>query len=124
MTFDFAAYLDLADQLATGQSESCYRSATSRAYYAFYHLVGRAAVRQDPNLSAFFYSGPGHGKFFSELQKSSCALKGLAQTGHTLRGYRNQADYDKKHMTIAQAQNQAELACELARQQLKKYRLV
>jgi uncharacterized protein (UPF0332 family) len=39
--FDFADFLDLADDLATGSDEAAWRSAISRAYYAILHVAYR-----------------------------------------------------------------------------------
>jgi hypothetical protein len=40
--FDFAEFLDLADQLSSHSHEAAWRSAVSRAYYALLHVAYEA----------------------------------------------------------------------------------
>lgn len=40
--FEFASYLDLADELAARPDEAAWRSAISRAYYAVLHVAYQA----------------------------------------------------------------------------------
>jgi hypothetical protein len=85
-------FLTLAVALATGPTEAEWRSASSRAYYAAFHLtrdlfsgLGFAVPRADPAHKYLAY----------RLQ--NCGEPRLAQTGRDLeilRSSRNQADYD------------------------------
>ena len=49
MSFSWRTYLDLAIDLKNQNSEACYRSAISRAYYAVYNVLRiRAGYTNSP----------------------------------------------------------------------------
>ncbi len=97
---DFRDYLSLATTLARGTAEAEWRSASSRAYYAAFHVARRLMLglgfrvpRADRahNYLVLRLSNAGH----LDVEKAGRRLGVLRQE-------RNRADYDD-HLTITQA---------------------
>lgn len=97
---NFRNYLTLADILARGASEAEWRSASSRAYYATFHVARlllldlRFRVPQADRAHGYLWlrlSNAGH----TETATAGRLLGGLRQE-------RNRADYDERR-TITQA---------------------
>ena len=85
-------FLLLAAELSQGASESYWRSATSRAYYAAFH-VAREAL--ESNQIPVPESAPGHERVYRCL--NNAGEDELAKAGaklNTLRSARNKADYE------------------------------
>src|SRR5438876_3717736 len=96
---DFREYLSLAFTLANGGTEAEWRSATSRAYYAAFHVarellsdLGFIVPRGD-RAHAYLWLGLGN----SGEAPVITAGKNL----NDLRGERNRADYDA-HRSLSQ----------------------
>src|SRR5438270_1105412 len=97
---DFRDYLRLADTLAKGTTEAEWRSASSRAYYAAFHVARRL-------LLALGFRVPqadrAHGYLW--LRRSNAGAADVKKAGsllNDLRRERNRADYDD-HRTLIQA---------------------
>ena len=89
--FEFAAFLDLAEELATRTEEAAWRSATSRAYYAVLHVAHRTLP---PPLRATITSRDTHRltwRFYTASSVQVCQQVGHA--GLRLRDSRVDADY-------------------------------
>ena len=96
---DFRDYLPLAFTLANGGTEPEWRSGTSRAYYAAFHVarqlladLGFIVPRADRS----------HGYVWIRLANSGeTTVKNAGNDLNALRGHRNRADYDP-HRTLNQ----------------------
>src|SRR5947208_5571432 len=97
---DFRAYLPLAFTLANGGTEAEWRSGTSRAYYAAFHVAREL-------LSDLGFVVPraerSHGYVWLRLANSGeAAVIPVGNKLNDLRGERNRADYDA-HRSLDQA---------------------
>lgn len=120
--YSFQEYLDLAESLCGENTEAAHRSSISRAYYAFFHLVGREASSQDPKLKQAYKKS--HKPFFNALGNSSIPLSALAEIGHTMRKHRNDADYDHGDIDARNSRKMADFVCESIRDRLADFRLI
>ena len=101
--FDFADYLDLADDLATRQDEAAWRSSVSRAYYALLHVAYEALPA--PVRVTISY-GAIHRRTWQLYSASSVLVcRRIGQTGHRLRDSRRDADY-RSTILVTQLQSQ------------------
>jgi uncharacterized protein (UPF0332 family) len=85
-------FLDVADELATGNREGDWRSAASRAYYAAFH-VARQLLRQ----SGFAVPQADRAHSYLWLRLANAGHPDVQRAGNDLsdmRVVRNQADYD------------------------------
>jgi uncharacterized protein (UPF0332 family) len=85
-------FLDVADDLATGMREADWRSATSRAYYAAFH-VARLLLKH----CGFAVPRADQAHAYVWLRLSNCGHPVLSKAGTDLRDLRtsrNRADYD------------------------------
>jgi hypothetical protein len=92
VTFEWTAYLELAEQLLAGD-EASKRSAISRAYYAAYNKA-RAYLQQ--NGVTVSTTGDSHASVWDSLGRRGTTYVRLraASQGKALRVRRNQADYE------------------------------
>ena len=97
-SFDWSAYLTLAEELEMRVDEASLRSALSRAYYYVYHL---ALKRAEANG---FEVRPGEGthtqlwRLFSGSSETACQK--LAQMAGRLKDKRERADYSPAFMRL------------------------
>jgi hypothetical protein len=91
VSFRWAEYLVLAQELAKKHGEAATRSAISRAYYAAYHT----AKRHRGSKSAMATRSGSHGDVWRALRDSgNPALRRAGNQGKQILDYRRQADYD------------------------------
>jgi len=100
MTFDWADFLRLARILLESPDspeleESCFRSATSRAYYAAYHRALERAYQEG------YQPLPGDEhkslqRYFTQYKPTSDTRRKIAVELSRLRDHRRQADYDSE----------------------------
>lgn len=115
MTFQWAAYLDLAEALLNhrttwAQEEACCRASISRAYYAVF-CAARNYARDQEGLS-LTHTGADHQRVQRHFQqgrtKEHQQLQVLLER---LRNRRNEADYaDRLSNAVAQAQGAIQYA--------------
>jgi uncharacterized protein (UPF0332 family) len=89
--FDFAEYLDLAEELALRNDEAALRTAISRAYYAILHVAFRALP---PSAQATISPRTTHRAtwdFYTASSRPVCRQVG--HSGIRLRNRRVDADY-------------------------------
>jgi hypothetical protein len=90
--FDFADYLDLADDLATRSDEAAWRAAISRAYYAVFGVAWRTLP---PALQMHVGQGRVHRATWVRYAGSSLLpCRQIGGIGFRLRQVRELADYD------------------------------
>lgn len=89
--FDFADYLDLADDLASRSDEAAWRSAISRAYYAMLHVAFQALP---PAIRATITYRATHRDVWPFYATSSVPVcRQIGHAGIRLHRARVQADY-------------------------------
>jgi uncharacterized protein (UPF0332 family) len=91
ISFDFAEYLDLAEELAARADEAAWRSAISRSYYAVLHVAYRTLP---PPLQATISHRTMHSvtwRLYSDSSVQAC--RQIGQAGTRLRDRRVDADY-------------------------------
>jgi len=96
---DFRDYLTLASTLANGVTEAEWRSASSRAYYAAFHVARRLLLDLGFRVPR---ADKAHGYLW--LRLSNAGQADVIQAGrrlNDLRRERNRADYDD-HLAITQ----------------------
>ena len=96
---DFREYMDVAIRLRDGTTEAEWRSATSRAYYASFHVA-----RQLLLSLGFTVPTSDRGHAYLWLRLSNAGHPDVEVAGNrlnNLRGDRNSADYDA-HRTVGQ----------------------
>jgi uncharacterized protein (UPF0332 family) len=91
ISFDFADFLDLAEDLATGNDEAAWRSAISRAYYAVLHVAYRALP--SPQQAAISHRDTHRVTWQLYAASSVQACRQVGQAGIRLRNGRVDADY-------------------------------
>jgi uncharacterized protein (UPF0332 family) len=96
MSFDWSAYLILAQALASGElpggSEARFRSATSRAYYAAFATARRQSRERHGRMIRKSAAEHGEVATFFALRGETGAM--IAAHLARLRFLRNRADYD------------------------------
>jgi uncharacterized protein (UPF0332 family) len=91
---DFREFMQVAELLADEGSESCARSAVSRAYYAAFH-VGRDSLEQTGFTAP--RADRAHAFVFLRLSNASdLELVDAGQRLNQMRSWRNKADYDPR----------------------------
>ena len=119
MTFDWHAYLDLAEQLTTNgtskEAEAKNRAAVSRAYYAVYNIALRHAP---PSVTK--RGGSSHRRLIDHFDSNG--HHSISNLLETMRDRRNDADYegDKYSTHPGQWRMAAETATAEARKTLAK----
>jgi uncharacterized protein (UPF0332 family) len=96
---NFRDYLTLAQTLAGGTTEAEWRSATSRAYYAAFHVARSLMVALGFRVP---HAEKAHSHLWMRLSNASAA--DVIEAGRwleDLRRERNRADYDE-HRTVSQ----------------------
>jgi uncharacterized protein (UPF0332 family) len=89
--FDFAEFLELAEQLATRDDEASWRSAISRAYYAILHVAYRTLPA---SAQATISNRTTHRVTWQFYSNSSVAAwRQIGQAGIRLQRARVDADY-------------------------------
>jgi uncharacterized protein (UPF0332 family) len=100
-------FLPLANRLAAGASESEWRTAISRAYYAAFHVA-----RQLLEELGFRVPWADRAHAYLTMRLNNCGdaqVQHAASDLHSLRSLRNQADYDMQRpirQSVAVAQTQ------------------
>jgi len=89
--FDFADFLDLADDLANRSDEAAYRSAISRAYYAVLHVAYRTLPAAAQASISHRMTHRTTWQFYTTSSLTVCRQVGNA--GISLRDFRVDADY-------------------------------
>jgi uncharacterized protein (UPF0332 family) len=91
--FNWLLYLDVADKLVSYNSEACYLSAISRAYYRAF-----GKVRSQLELSGFSFNQTNiHQQVIAWLKnKADLDIKTIGWDLDKLRQERNRADYNAK----------------------------
>ena len=103
---DFRDFLSLAANLANGTTEAEWRTASSRAYYAAFHVARRLLLDLGFRVPR---AERAHGYLWLRLSNAGHADVILAGGRlDDLRRHRNQADYDD-HLFIAQATTDADV---------------
>lgn len=101
-------FLEVAEALTNGPSEPYWRSGTSRAYYAAFHVAKDALQRRGIRIPP---TAEGHERVIRCLNNSDNEDLAQAATGlGTLRLNRNAADYDLETQPFSQNQGQFDLA--------------
>jgi uncharacterized protein (UPF0332 family) len=101
--FDFAEYLNLADDLATRQDEAAWRSSVSRAYYALLHVAYEALPT---SIRGSISYGAIHRRTWQLYSASSMlACRRVGRIGWRLRDSRRDADY-RSMIPVTQLQSQ------------------
>ncbi len=100
MSFSWRTYLDVAIDLKNQNSEACYRSAISRAYYAVYNVLriragytNRQAESNHRNLISLLKTPPDE-LYFRFPFEDKDDLVFIANESDYLRNNRNKADYN------------------------------
>ncbi|MFN8635308.1 MAG: hypothetical protein U0893_15790 [Chloroflexota bacterium] len=115
--FDFAEFLDLADELAARNDEVAWRAAVSRAYYAVLHVAYRALPAR---VRATISNRTTHGvtwQLYTASSASTCRQIGHA--GLRLQRARVSADY-RELPAVSSLQAARDVA--LARQTIERLR--
>lgn len=93
--FDWLLYVDLADRLALLESEACFRSAISRAYYG---VFGNIRNHLEMNNVSFNQANV-HQEIIEWLKnQSNLGIKTIGWDLDFLRRERNRSDYDAKEL--------------------------
>jgi len=112
--FDFADYLDLADELGTRSDEAAWRAAVSRAYYAVFGVAWRTLP---PALQMHVGQGRVHrATWVSYAGSSQLPCRQVGGIGFRLRRVRDLADYDA---TASSSSGRVESTLREARQALQ-----
>lgn len=92
MSFDFAKFLELAEELSKRTDPAALRTAISRAYYAAYHHGRWYLTRYSVNVPA---TGEGHRIVWEQLGRPERNKdeKSAAEAGERLKEMRTEADY-------------------------------
>ena len=97
---DFRDFLPLADTLAKGTTEAEWRSASSRAYYAAFHVARQLLLALNFRVPQ---ADRAHGYLWLRLSNAGViAVQAAGSLLNDLRRERNRADYDE-HRTISQS---------------------
>src|SRR4051794_14471838 len=92
MSFQWADFLRVAEELARQDSEAARRSAVSRAYYAAYNI---ARKKLPPDLTPKFGDRGIHVQLWTAYtQRKAMQLRTIGMNGERLRVSRTRADYD------------------------------
>jgi uncharacterized protein (UPF0332 family) len=92
MAFDWADFLNMAEELATRPEEHCLRTAISRSYYYAYHLARKRVI---DNGFTIVRGGDTHKQVWEKFDASpDWNCKKLYQMAKRLKDKRQQADYD------------------------------
>jgi uncharacterized protein (UPF0332 family) len=89
--FDFAEYLDLAEELAVRGDEAALRTAISRAYYAILHVAYRALPASAQATISHRTTHRVIWQFYADSTVQAC--RQIGQAGFRLQRARVEADY-------------------------------